>query len=174
MESVFQRIIKRFKTIPVLLVILVVLMMALTACFSTGAYLYSATREIPDVNPESIEIEIKNFKADTSDILINRKQDVVFTTEIVINTKRPKKEINYIKTNLLEVNLIDDNGDILSPMVDNGEAGDAVADDGIYSCSVSLENNEQANVAYYAEASNAKSTAFEIRFYSDRAKDEFV
>ena len=94
-----------------------------------------AEEEHSFIDEEEPDIEIYSFDTDTWDVLVNETVTVTFTAEI----------FSEIEIDGNEVKVIDESNNIIGYMNDNGESGDAIANDGIYTLKVDLLSSEQQN-----------------------------
>lgn len=120
------------------------------------------------VNNSQVSVDIDNdsdifvdFTADTCDILVGEEKEVKFTAELKDGISKGKVE------------LVDENKKVISEMLDNGEGGDEIAGDNVYTVIALLSNDSRDNVSYYAKYVKSFSKSFDICFYSDISEDEF-
>lgn len=102
-----------------------------------------------------------DFQADTFDIYINEKKDVIFTCKVNSNISIGEEDV-----------AVYDDIKFIAYMNDNGINGDTVANDGVYSAKATLSSSEFALVEYYATAFGSNSNIFEINFYRDLTPEE--
>lgn len=105
-----------------------------------------------------------DFYADESDVLVGEKKTVTFFAEV-------DTEFSVLND---AIELYGQNGSQITSMHDDGNNGDLVADDGIYSAQISLESDEQKVEYYYAKYTNLVSTQYPISFYLDLSIEELT
>lgn len=107
---------------------------------------------------------IKDFtlKATPFDILVGEKTDVIF-----------KAEYNKSNVNNLKPALYDEDNNFITYLFDNGENGDEIANDGIYSVKLNLYSAEEKFVNYYVFVNERlASNAEEIFFYTNFTNED--
>lgn len=114
-------------------------------------------------DPED-DIEIYSFNTDTWDLLVGTEQTVTFTAEIFTDREISDHDIL----------VFDETGTQLGSMSDDGEHGDAAANDGVYTLQVPLSSNKVQTVTYYAMADNVASSGVTIGFYQDLSAEDFL
>ncbi len=70
------------------------------------------------------------------------------------------------------VELVDDDGNVIGYMKDDGSGVDSEANDGIFSASVDLESDERGDREYYARFGSSKSESESVYFYTDIPSSE--
>lgn len=103
----------------------------------------------------------EELTTDTFDISVGKKKAVTFTATI-------KKG----ETHTDKVELITNEKNVVSEMVDDGTSGDVVANDNIYTAVVDLFSKTRENKEYYALSGQHISNSVVICFYSELTKDE--
>lgn len=107
---------------------------------------------------------IKDFtlKATPFDILVGEKTDVLF-----------QATCNLPNVKNIKPALYDEDNNFIDYLYDNGEDGDEIANDGIYSASCNLYSNEEKFLNYYVFVNgNLSSNAEEIFFYANFTNEE--
>lgn len=130
--------------------------------------LYAKWNEIAEeehsfIDEEEPDIEIYSFDTDTWDVLVNETVTVTFTAEI----------FSEVEIDGNEVKVIDESNNIIGYMNDNGESGDAIANDGIYTLKVDLLSSEQKVVSYFASVGDIKSAGVSISYYVQYSEGDF-
>lgn len=111
-------------------------------------------------NTVSTSSELVNFKANTYDIEVGESKYVRFTVE------------SNLGESVESVSLYTGNTAIAS-MTDDGQNGDLISGDGIYTCSISLSSDKRSNIDYYAYYDGKSSNTFTICFYQNISEDEY-
>lgn len=124
--------------------------------------LYAKWAQQQDKNTNTLDeidsdVEIYSFNTDTYDILAGTTQTVTFTAEIFANIELADNDIL----------IIDENGLLLGYMNDNGNSGDAVSGDGIYSLQVQLSSAIVTNKMYYVCVKDIVSEGINIGYYKE-------
>ena len=101
-----------------------------------------------------------NFKSNLFDIEVGTTQNVRFTVEANFEGESGT------------ISLCSDN-QTLGTMTDDGQNGDYIANDGIYSCAIDLTAETKKKVDYYAVCNEAQSNSFTISFYQIITEDEY-
>ena len=109
-------------------------------------------------------ISLKNFTADTYDIYINTKKTVTFMVEVESNKVISSKNLA----------VYDDDNNFISYMNDDGIDGDKIAGDSIYTAQVKLSSKKVKVSKYLASIGKLRSNSFEICYYRDLTRDEFI
>lgn len=130
--------------------------------------LYAKWYEIADeehgfIDEDEPDVEVYSFDTDTWDIVVGETATVTFTAEIFAEIE--------IGENTVAV--IDDSSNVIGYMNDDGTAGDAAADDGIYTLQVGLKSEEESVVTYYASAEGAVSYGVTISYYIQRTAEDY-
>ena len=115
------------------------------------------------LDDERKETEIFSFDADIRDILLGETKTVNFTAEI----------FSSIPLAADDVKLVDENGSLVGIMNDKGEAGDACANDGIYTLQKEFYANEIKNTLYYVVCRSEKSDSLNIGFYRNYTEKDY-
>lgn len=102
-----------------------------------------------------------NFKGNYHEILCGEKQEVLFTVE-------PSENISDNQIVLETVT-----GEDIGYLNDDGQNGDIIAKDGIYSKSVVLSSDSRESVTYRAAYLKTVSHEFEIVFYTEITDEEY-
>lgn len=110
---------------------------------------------------ENESIEFLEFSADVCDIKVNECIDVTFSANIKTNEKIDKLE------------LCADGDSFVSYMYDDGTNNDVVANDGIFTATVSLKSTSRKLVYYYSKIQNLKSNKYAINFYQPFTSAEY-
>lgn len=105
-----------------------------------------------------------NFSADYRDIYLNNEETVAFTVDVTA--------IKPIEEN--DIAIYDETDTFVAYMNDDGVEGDEIANDGVYSIALSLSSEDIKTVNYYAATDEVQSNSYEICFYRDLEKDEFL
>lgn len=103
------------------------------------------------------EVVISNFAADEVYFISGEDTSVTFSAEIT-----GKAEPVYLYSA--------ESGKI-GVMTDDGQNGDKVADDNIYSCTVDVKNEDAVELLYYAQASKARSNTVTLHFFLKPTED---
>ena len=117
--------------------------------------------EEPDLD-EDLEIEIYSFDVNCYDVLINTETLITFTAEIFSENVLGEEDV-YV---------IDENGNLIGYMNDNGVAGDEEAEDGIYTLTANLSSQTVKIVKYYVMAGNVESEYLPISYYRHISEEE--
>lgn len=132
----------------------------LAALMCTGAFTGCALQNSAQQTGALYSQDLVNFKANVFDIETGESQDVRFTVE--------SKSGNSLSA----VNLYNDET-VLGEMKDDGQNGDYIANDGIYTCTVTLYQPNRCAVDYYAGYDGMKSNTFTIAFYTLFTEEEY-
>ena len=128
--------------------------------------LYAKWEEIPmEENPldePTQEVEIYEFTTDTWDIPVGEQASVLFTAEVFSEDILGNDEVCVVDENGMQVGL----------MHDDGEEGDAEAEDGIFTAQVVLSKDNECCVKYRAECNGQASNWITISFYTAFSDDE--
>lgn len=135
-----------------------VILLAFLMCASVFA---GCSSQMPSSQSGALYSEsLVNFKANVFDIAVGDSQEVRFTVE-------SKTDSNLTGINLYNAETI------LGEMKDDGQSGDYIANDGIYSCTVTLSQPSRCALDYYAGMDGERSNSFTISFYSPFTDEEF-
>jgi hypothetical protein len=110
-------------------------------------------------------VELTNFHADIFDVEVGTQQKVTFSVNA--NFKGKHKNVDGIE-------VLDGQEVPIANMHDDGKDGDILAGDGIYIAATMIERPERANVTYWAQYHDEKSSTFEICFFSPITGKEFT
>lgn len=154
----------------------------LTGCFPAKTYLdgqfsFPASSQSETGTEEETEEETEGetetdegvtplvgFQADVFDIYLDTEKLVTFTVNVL-------EGLNVLKNSL---SVYDEDEQFIAYMNDEGQDGDEIAGDGIYTCQKSLSSSEVKLVNYHAGMDGKISNSWEISFYRDITQDEFT
>lgn len=110
------------------------------------------------------DVEIYSFTTDTWNIQIGESVPVTFTAEVFANIDLSEKTIS----------VVNDNGQTIGSMYDDGGNGDATAGDGIYTLQVSLSSETSKTVKYFAKYEDTLSNYVSIGYYTPYTEADFA
>lgn len=105
---------------------------------------------------------LNNFSADQTFFLVGEKGTITFTVEA---------------TNAKSVDLYSSNETKVNKMLDNGQNGDVIANDGIYTCVLDIEPKQPETIDYYVKCTDVVSEIITISYFekpSEEAKQEYL
>lgn len=126
----------------------------------SGVFAGCSANQTSDKTANVSSNRLLNFKGNVFDIEVGDSQNVRFTVE------------SGFDQNVASINLCTENT-VLGEMTDDGKNGDYIANDGIYTCTVDLLQENRCGVDYYAAYNNEKSNEFTISFYDQITEDEY-
>lgn len=104
--------------------------------------------------------ELKNLKSSVFDIEVGTTKLVKFTVE----SEKSNLDVQIYQT---------EDETPLGTFNDSGIDGDDIANDGIYSVSLELTQDNRCNIEYYASNGKSKSNGFEICYFKDISEQEY-
>lgn len=142
------------------------------------------------------EIKIKNgYTTSVHAVFDNQIQriDIHFSWELPANSidsmKGLKTNVEFIPTGIEKevsfsvetigsknsaIYLMDENNNAVSAMVDNGENGDVISGDGIYTCTLKLSAEHRGHYTYYAQSGDIESNTVTIAFFEPFTSESFA
>ena len=133
------------------------------AVIMAAFFLFSACIGVTNVSAAEI-MECETVKT-YIDVEIGKTKEAVFLCDITDFTSENTKSVS-------KVELMDENGNKLKSMTDNGTKGDNKQNDGIYSSKVTLSSDERKLVTYTAYVNGAPYKEYEINYYKEFTKKD--
>lgn len=105
--------------------------------------------------------QILDFSSSVRDVLVNESVNAKFSA-VVLSSERGAQNPKLYEGNRL-----------LGELKDDGQNGDATANDGIFTASVNLSSNTARNTEYFASFGTTRSDPVEICFYEEIEDESF-